>query len=62
MAETAEYGLMLWDGRRRGTVNNLVNLSRDHKPLVVCVAATKQFLTIKNFDDIKGDVSVAVEN
>ena len=54
MAETAEYGLMLWDGKSKGTVNNVVNLSRDHKPVVVYVAPTKQFRTIKTFDDIKG--------
>lgn len=47
MAEAAEYGLMLWDGKSKGTVNNVVNLSRDHKPVVVCVAPTSQFRTIK---------------
>jgi hypothetical protein len=45
---------MLWDGKSKGTVNNVVNLSRDHKPVVVYVAPTKQFRTIKTFDDIKG--------
>jgi hypothetical protein len=34
--------------------NLVVNLSRDHKPVVVHVAPTKQFRTIKTFDDIKG--------
>jgi hypothetical protein len=54
MADAAEYGLMLWDGKSKGTVNNVVNLSRDHKPVVVYIAPTKQFRTIKAFDDIKG--------
>jgi hypothetical protein len=27
MAETAEYGLMLWDGKSKGTVNNVGNSS-----------------------------------
>ena len=54
MAEAAEYGLMLWDGKSKGTVNNVVNLSRDHKPVVVYVAPTKQFRTIKTFEDLKG--------
>jgi hypothetical protein len=54
MADAAEYGLMLWDGKSKGTVNNVVNLSRDHKPVVVYVAPTRQFRIIKNFDDIKG--------
>ena len=53
MAETAEYGLMLWDGKSKGTVNNVVNLSRDHKPVVVYVAPTRQFRTIKSFADLK---------
>jgi adenine-specific DNA-methyltransferase len=34
MAETAEYGLMLRDGKSKGTVNNVVNLSRDQEPAV----------------------------
>lgn len=53
MAEAAEYGLMLWDGKSKGTVNNVVNLSRDHKPVVAYVARTRQFRTIKTFDDLK---------
>jgi hypothetical protein len=31
MAETAQYGLMLWDGRSKGTINHVVNLSRANK-------------------------------
>jgi hypothetical protein len=53
MAETAEYGLMLWDGKSKGTVNNVVNLSRDNKPVVVYVAPTRQFRTVKTFDDLR---------
>ena len=53
MADTAEYGLMLWDGKSKGTINNVVNLSRDGKPVVVYVAPKKQFLTVKAFDDLR---------
>lgn len=53
MAEAAEYGLMLWDGKSKGTVNNVVSLSRDHKPVVVYVAPTRRFRTVKTFDDLK---------
>jgi hypothetical protein len=53
MAEAAEYGLMLWDGKSKGTVNNVVNLSRDSKPVVVYFAPTKQFRTIKTADDLR---------
>ena len=54
MAETAEYGLMLWDGKSKGTVKNVANLARDHKPVVVYVAPTKAFRTIKTLDDLNG--------
>jgi hypothetical protein len=29
---------MLWDGKSKGIVNNVVNLSRENKPVVVYVA------------------------
>jgi hypothetical protein len=35
MAESAEYGLMLWDCKSKGTVNNVVNLSRGDVPPAV---------------------------
>ncbi|MBI2683476.1 MAG: hypothetical protein HYX26_09735 [Acidobacteriales bacterium] len=53
MVDAAEYGLMLWDGKSKGTVNNIVNLSRDRKHVVVYVTPTKQFRTIKTFEDLK---------
>ena len=53
MADATEYGLMLWDGKSKGTVNNVVNLSRDNKPVIVYVAPTRQFRTIKTFDDLR---------
>jgi hypothetical protein len=54
MADAAEYGLMLWDGKSKGTINNIVSLSRDGKPVVVYVAPKKQFFTVKAFDDVRG--------
>jgi hypothetical protein len=53
MAEAAEYGLMLWDGKSKGTVDNVVNLSRGHQPVVVYAAPTKRFLTVRSFADLK---------
>jgi hypothetical protein len=54
MAEAAEYGLMLWDGKSKGTINNIVNLSRRQKPVAVYIAPKRHFLTVKAFDDLKG--------
>ena len=54
MADAAEYALMLWDGKSKGTINNVVNLSRVGKPAVVYIAPKKRFLTVKIFDDLRG--------
>lgn len=54
MADAAQYGLMLWDGKSKGTINNVVNLSRDGKPVVVYVAPKKQFITVRVLDDLRG--------
>jgi adenine-specific DNA-methyltransferase len=51
MADSAQYGLMLWDGKSKGTINNVANLSRHGKPVVVYVAPRRQFLTVKGLDD-----------
>lgn len=53
MADTAEYGLMLWDGKSKGTINNVVSLSRRSKLVVVYVAPTKSFQTVRTLDDLK---------
>jgi hypothetical protein len=53
MAEAAEYGLMLWDGKSKGTINNVVNLSRRNKMVVVYVAPARSFQTVRSFEDLK---------
>lgn len=47
MVQEAEYGLMLWDGKSRGTLMNAVGLIRRGRPLVLYVAATRFFLTLR---------------
>ncbi|MCY4596594.1 MAG: hypothetical protein OXC19_17560 [Bryobacterales bacterium] len=60
MSEVAEFGLMLWDGRSKGTINNIVNLSRRRRPVVVYVAPKKSFQTVRSMKNLleilaKGD-------
>jgi hypothetical protein len=62
MADAAEYGLMLWDGKSKGTINNVLHLSSDHKLVVVYVATAKSFQTVRSGEDLralltKGDPS-----
>lgn len=53
MADSAEYGLMLWDGKSKGTINNVLNLSRGSKLVVVYVAPAKSFQTVRSAEDLK---------
>jgi hypothetical protein len=46
MVEEADYGLMLWDGKSRGTLTNIVDLVRQGRPVVVYVAPAKTFTTL----------------
>jgi hypothetical protein len=46
MVEEADYGLMLWDGKSRGTLTNIVDLVRQGRPVVVYVAPAKMFATL----------------
>jgi hypothetical protein len=57
MADAAEYGLMLWDGKSKGTINNVVTLSRRNKPVVVYVAPSRVFHTVRAFEDLKNVLS-----
>lgn len=50
MAEAADYGLMIWDAKSTGTLNNVIELLKRKKKSVVFVNKEKIFKTV-------GDVS-----
>jgi len=52
MVGEADYGLMLWDGRSRGTLRSIVDLVQRAKPAVVYVAPNKSFWTLRHADDL----------
>ena len=48
MGAEADYSLMLWDGKSRGTLTNIRDLVRMAKPVVVYVAPQKTFVTLRD--------------
>ena len=52
MVDEADYGLMLWDGRSRGTLTSAVDLIRQGKPVVVYVSPSKRFETFMDVADL----------
>ncbi len=54
MAREARCGLMLWDGRSRGTVSNIVNLIGAGKKVLVYLAPDRQFYKLTTPGDLQG--------
>lgn len=52
MAAKADYGLVLWDGKSAGSVNNILELVKRGKFVVVYLSSKREFLTVKSADDI----------
>lgn len=46
MARNAEAGLMIWDGESKGTLANVWNLVREHKPVAVYVSKQRRFRNV----------------
>ena len=52
MANTADYGFMIWDGESKGTLNNMINLISRNKPVMVYLINQKKVLTVENTEDL----------
>lgn len=53
MGNEADYALMLWDGKSRGTLTNIADLVQQEKPVVVYLAPSKSFLTLREPDQLE---------
>jgi hypothetical protein len=54
MVDDAAHGLMLWDGESKGTLNSVINMLRQDKPVVVYLAPHKAFQNLRTADDLAG--------
>jgi hypothetical protein len=52
MVDDADYALMLWDGESKGTLNSVINMVRQNKPVVVYLAPKKVFQNVRSSDDL----------
>jgi hypothetical protein len=53
MAAEADYGFILWDGKSTGSINNLLELLKRGKSVVVYFVPEKQFYPLSHLDDVK---------
>jgi hypothetical protein len=61
MAQETDFGMMIWDGRSTGTFNNIMNLIKFNKKILVYFSPKKVFYTISNIDDFESICSEIVE-
>ena len=52
MARTASYGFMLWDGRSKGTLNNILNLLRQQKKVLVYFSPEQSCSTLRSVEEL----------
>ena len=54
MAKEASGGFMIWDGKSKGTLNNILNLLLQQKKVVVYFSPDKACHTLSSVDDLRG--------
>lgn len=52
MAARADYGFVLWDGKSAGSINNVLELVKRGKYVVVHLSVTGKFVVVKSVEDI----------
>lgn len=52
MARTASYGFMLWDGKSKGTLNNILSLLRQHKKVLVYFSPDQSCSTLRSVEEL----------
>ncbi len=53
MAKEADYGFMIWDAKSKGTLNNIIELTKLSKKVLVYVQPVKKFYKISTVGDMK---------
>jgi hypothetical protein len=53
MAKEASYGFMIWDGKSKGTLNNILNLLQQQKKVLVYFSPDRTCYALRSIDDIR---------
>ena len=54
MSRAADFGIMIWDGKSRGTLNNIFNLLEQRKEADVYFSPDRRFVSVKSIRDVEG--------
>jgi len=53
MAQDADSGFMIWNGKSKGTFNNIINLTSQNKKTMIYFTPTKEIFCIDNLSDVE---------
>lgn len=53
MAEVADYGFMIWNGKSKGTLNNIINLLKRNKKTLIYFIPEDKFYCLNKLKDFK---------
>ncbi|MDD2481817.1 MAG: hypothetical protein PHC44_11065 [Lutispora sp.] len=53
MAEVADYGFMIWNGKSKGTLNNIINLLKRNKKTLIYFTPESQFYCFSKLNDFE---------
>jgi len=57
MSDNADYGFMIWNGKSKGTLNNIINLINSNKTTVVYLTKTNSFYDISSLEKLNNLVA-----
>ncbi|MCL2189175.1 MAG: hypothetical protein FWC16_09675 [Defluviitaleaceae bacterium] len=57
MADTADYGFMIWNGESKGTLNNIINLLNNNKKSLVYFTPQNDFVCVDDFEKLNALVN-----
>ena len=61
MAEKADLGFMIWNGKSKGTLNNIINLRKKSKYIMLFLTTKKEFFEIKTDEDLLNIIRICSE-
>lgn len=61
MAKKADVGFMIWNGKSRGTFNNMINLLKLEKEVVLYYVPTEKFYSFKQIIELEEFINLNVK-
>lgn len=51
MAKDADYGFMIWNGKSRGTWNNVINMTKQNKSVLLYLSVNKKIYKLSSLEE-----------